>query len=54
MLDMSGSMTGNIPTLRQAAVQMFTRLLPDDKARDRQFRRSHHGESDVYEQRQTS
>jgi Ca-activated chloride channel family protein len=33
MLDMSGSMTGNIPTLRQAAVQMFTRLLPDDKAR---------------------
>jgi Ca-activated chloride channel family protein len=33
MLDMSGSMTGNLPTLRNAAVQMFTRLLPDDKAR---------------------
>lgn len=33
MLDMSGSMTGNIPTLRQAAVQMFTRLRPDDRAR---------------------
>ncbi len=33
MLDMSGSMTGNIPLLRQAAVQMFTRLLPSDKAR---------------------
>jgi len=33
MLDMSGSMTGNLPTLRQAAVQMFTRLLPDDQAR---------------------
>jgi Ca-activated chloride channel homolog len=33
MLDMSGSMTGNIATLRQAAVQMFTRLLPADKAR---------------------
>lgn len=33
MLDMSGSMTGNIPVLRQAAVQMFTRLSPDDKAR---------------------
>lgn len=33
MLDMSGSMTGNLPTLRQAAVQMFTRLLPEDQAR---------------------
>lgn len=33
MLDMSGSMSGNIPTLRRAAVQMFTRLLPGDKAR---------------------
>jgi len=33
MLDMSGSMTGNIPVLRSAAVQMFTRLLPADKAR---------------------
>jgi len=33
MLDMSGSMIGNLPVLRQAAVQMFTRLLPDDKAR---------------------
>jgi Ca-activated chloride channel family protein len=33
MLDMSGSMIGNLPTLRNAAVQMFTRLLPDDKAR---------------------
>jgi Ca-activated chloride channel family protein len=33
MLDMSGSMTGNIPLLRQAAVQMFTRLLPSDQAR---------------------
>ncbi len=33
MLDMSGSMTGNLPTLRNAAVQMFTRLLPADQAR---------------------
>jgi len=33
MLDMSGSMLGNLPMLRQSAVQMFTRLLPDDKAR---------------------
>jgi Ca-activated chloride channel family protein len=33
MLDMSGSMTGNLPVLRNAAVQMFTRLLPGDKAR---------------------
>lgn len=33
MLDMSGSMSGNVPTLRKAAVQMFTHLRPDDKAR---------------------
>ena len=33
MLDMSGSMTGNLPVLRNAAVQMFTRLLPTDQAR---------------------
>jgi Ca-activated chloride channel family protein len=33
MLDMSGSMMGNIPMLRNAAVQMFTRLEPNDRAR---------------------
>lgn len=33
MLDMSGSMLGNIPMLRTAAVQMFTRLEPADRAR---------------------
>ncbi len=33
MLDMSGSMIGNLPLLRNAAVQMFTRLLPGDLAR---------------------
>ena len=33
MLDMSGSMTGNLPLLRSAAVQMFTHLLPGDLAR---------------------
>jgi Ca-activated chloride channel homolog len=33
MLDMSGSMAGNLSVLRTAAVQMFTRLLPQDKAR---------------------
>jgi Ca-activated chloride channel homolog len=33
MLDMSGSMMGNLPVLRNSAVQMFTRLLPTDKAR---------------------
>lgn len=33
MLDMSGSMLGNLGVLRNAAVQMFTRLLPQDKAR---------------------
>ena len=33
MLDMSGSMIGNVPLLRSAAVQMFTRLLPGDLAR---------------------
>jgi len=33
MLDMSGSMVGNLAVLRNSAVQMFTRLLPGDKAR---------------------
>src|SRR5687767_12208718 len=33
MLDTSGSMTGNLPVLRAAAVQLFTRLRPDDRAR---------------------
>jgi hypothetical protein len=33
MLDMSGSMTGNLSLLRASAVQMFTRLLPADQAR---------------------
>lgn len=33
MLDMSGSMSANLVRLRSAAVQMFTRLLPDDLAR---------------------
>jgi Ca-activated chloride channel homolog len=33
MLDMSGSMLGHLTLLRNSAVQMFTRLLPDDRAR---------------------
>ena len=33
MLDTSGSMVGNLGVLRSAAVQLFTRLLPGDKAR---------------------
>ena len=33
LLDASGSMTGNLPVLRQAAVQLFTRLREDDGAR---------------------
>ena len=33
MLDMSGSMTGNLKILRESAVEMFTRLLPEDLAR---------------------
>lgn len=33
MLDMSGSMLGNVNVLRNAAVQMFTRLGPGDQAR---------------------
>ena len=33
MLDVSGSMLGNLALVRNAAVQMFTRLLPDDQAR---------------------
>lgn len=33
MLDVSGSMEGNLPLLRDAAAQLFSRLLPDDLAR---------------------
>jgi Ca-activated chloride channel homolog len=33
MLDVSGSMSGNLPLLRAAAEQLFTRLQPDDRAR---------------------
>jgi VWFA-related protein len=33
MLDISGSMVGNLPLLRAAAAQLFTRLRPDDVAR---------------------
>jgi VWFA-related protein len=33
MLDVSGSMEGNLPLLRGAAEQLFTRLRPDDVAR---------------------
>ena len=33
MLDVSGSMQGNLPLLRGAAEQLFARLLPDDEAR---------------------
>ena len=33
MLDTSGSMTGSIALLKEAAEQFFIRLLPDDKAR---------------------
>lgn len=33
MLDVSGSMEGNLPLLRAAAEQLFTRLRPDDAAR---------------------
>ncbi len=33
MLDVSGSMEGNLPLLRAAADQLFARLRPDDRAR---------------------
>jgi Ca-activated chloride channel family protein len=33
MLDVSGSMTGNLPLLRAAAEQLFARLRPDDRMR---------------------
>ena len=33
LLDVSGSMAGNLPLLRSAAEQLFARLLPDDEAR---------------------
>jgi len=37
MLDVSGSMEGNLPLLRAAAQQLFTRLRPDDSARVGRF-----------------
>ena len=33
MLDVSGSMEGNLPLLRQASSELFARLRPDDVAR---------------------
>jgi Ca-activated chloride channel family protein len=33
LLDVSGSMEGNLPLLREAAQQLFTRLRPDDRVR---------------------
>lgn len=33
MLDVSGSMIGNLPLLRDACAQLFSKLGPDDKAR---------------------
>lgn len=33
MLDMSRSMGGNLPVVRQSAVELFTRLMPGDRAR---------------------
>jgi Ca-activated chloride channel homolog len=33
MLDVSGSMEGNLPLLRASATQLFSRLRPDDEAR---------------------
>jgi Ca-activated chloride channel family protein len=40
MLDVSGSMEGNLPLLREGAEQLFTRLRPDDLARVGSFGRS--------------
>jgi Ca-activated chloride channel family protein len=39
MLDVSGSMEGNLPLLRASANELFTRLRPDDKARIGSFGR---------------
>ena len=39
MLDVSGSMVGNLPLLRGAADQLFARLRPDDRARVGSFGR---------------
>ena len=39
MLDVSGSMEGNLPLLRAASEQLFTRLRPDDAARVGSFGR---------------
>ena len=42
MLDVSGSMAGNLQLLREAADQLFTRLRPDDVARVGTFGRDVH------------
>ncbi len=39
MLDVSGSMEGNLPILREASQELFTRLRPDDLARVGSFGR---------------
>ena len=48
MLDVSGSMEGNLPLLRAAATQLFSRLLPDDVARVGAFGREVDDQPDVH------
>ena len=45
MLDVSGSMEGNLPLLRAAAEQLFARLRPDDVARVGTFGHDDHDQS---------
>ena len=49
MLDTSGSMTGSIDLLRQAAEQFVLRLLPDGQGEGRRVQRQDRGERDVHQ-----
>ena len=51
MLDVSGSMEGNLSLLRDASTQLFSRLLPEDQARVGVFRRGRQDQPGVHPQR---
>ena len=48
MLDVSGSMEGNLPLLRAAAEQLFARLRPDDAVRVGIVRRGRRDQRDLH------
>ena len=51
MLDVSGSMEGNLPLLRDAVAQLFARLRPDDVARVGTFGHEVDDQPDVHARR---